>query len=176
MRSPDRLRILYGQPDGRWLLAAFTYPHGQHTPAPANIGDLARLGEPEAALAQLYERIRQRQQRDTERARAARRQHRTALRAWEAAEPTTRGPAPEPPPEWQPAKRGPRPGVQQQLGELLGVGQQAVSRYLSGKSSMEITDDGWRALVRAWFDTEEEDGYCTLNEALTGRGDGKVVR
>lgn len=156
MRSHERLRVLYGQPDGRWLLAEFTSPHGQNTLAPANIADLARLGEPEAALTQLYDRIRERQRRDTECARAARRQHRAALRNWEAADPTTRGPAPEPPSGWQPARRGPRPGIQQQLAELLGVGQQAVSRYLNRKSEMALTDDGWSALTRAWFDMEPE--------------------
>ena len=150
--STERLRILYGHNDGRWLLVEFTLPSGQVVHAPARFGDLTRLGRPEDALAHLYDRIRERQRRDTARARQARAVHARALDAWEATDAATRGPVPEPPPGWQPAKRGPRPGVQQQLSELLGVGQQAVSRYLDRRRGMTLTDDGWSALVRACCD------------------------
>ncbi|MEI5520684.1 helix-turn-helix transcriptional regulator [Streptomyces brasiliscabiei] len=152
--NADRLRNLYGQADGRWLLAEFVFPYGRGFQAPAHIGDLTLLGEPRDVLADLYGRIRLGQQRDTERARAARAAYCAALDAWDAADPAIRGPVPELPPGWQPAKRGPRAGVQQQLAELLGVGQQAVSRYLNRKSEMTLTDDGWSALTRAWFDME----------------------
>ncbi|WP_329214842.1 hypothetical protein OG352_05320 [Streptomyces sp. NBC_01485] len=153
--SEDRVRILYGHDDGRWLLADFAFPYGQHFQAPASIGDLARLGEPREALAHLYGCIREQQKRDTERARDARAAHGRSLDAWRAADPAIRGSVPEPPLGWQPAKRGPRPGVQQQLAEVLGVGQQAVSRYLSSRrTDMKLSEDGWSAFVRAWFAAE----------------------
>ncbi|MFJ8153934.1 hypothetical protein [Streptomyces sp. NPDC094468] len=149
--STERERILYGAQDGRWLIVDFVYPQGQECRAPASIGPLVRLGTPNAALAQLYDRIREQQQEQTQKARIARAAHDRAVRAWEAEDPATRGTAPERPDGWQPAKRGPRPGVQQQLSVLIGVGQQAVSRYLNHGTGMALPDGGWTALVSAWF-------------------------
>lgn len=39
--------------------------------------------------------------------------------------------------------------AQQQLGDLMGVGQAAVSRYIRQLSIPELSDQGWRNLVRA---------------------------
>lgn len=43
------------------------------------------------------------------------------------------------------------PPVQDVLATLLGVGQQSVSRYLSGESQPRLAPEGWSRLVRATF-------------------------
>lgn len=50
-----------------------------------------------------------------------------------------------------PREGNPAPPVQDVLATLLGVGQQAVSRYLSGSSRPRLASEGWSRLVRATF-------------------------
>jgi hypothetical protein len=42
--------------------------------------------------------------------------------------------------------------VQQALGDMFGVSQQSVSRYIEGTSEPDLSDDQWRELVRASYD------------------------
>ncbi|GHA01290.1 hypothetical protein ACFOOM_12270 [Streptomyces echinoruber] len=151
----EERRALYGNSGGRWLLAQFS---GAPSELPARIGDMSLLGEPEAVLARLYARLRQQQEEEITEGRKARAAHGRALAAWEAADPATRGPAPQPPDGRQSTKPGPWPGVQRQLAVRIGVGQQAVSRYLSRRSRMVLDDAGWAALVRASYELGVTDG------------------
>jgi hypothetical protein len=45
-----------------------------------------------------------------------------------------------------------RAPVQAALAGVLGVTQQAVSRYMTGASRLPLGSPAWAALVRAWFD------------------------
>jgi transcriptional regulator with XRE-family HTH domain len=45
-----------------------------------------------------------------------------------------------------------RVGVQQEIAEILGVGQQAVSRYLRQETEPKLSNDGYTRLVTAWFE------------------------
>ena len=42
--------------------------------------------------------------------------------------------------------------VQEALGDMLGVSQQSVSRYINGMSEPQLSDELWAALVRAYHD------------------------
>lgn len=51
--------------------------------------------------------------------------------------------------------------VQQAMSEMLGVSQQSVSRYVSGRSTPGLKPQGWTNLVRARFAALEEPAEAT---------------
>jgi hypothetical protein len=51
--------------------------------------------------------------------------------------------------------RGSGADVQQVMAEILGVGQQAVSRYVNKGTEPRLKPAGWQQLVRACFETRQ---------------------
>jgi transcriptional regulator with XRE-family HTH domain len=90
----------------------------------SHIGDLVHMGETEDLIIGLAERLKQR---EIERRR-------------QAAEAEAK------------VSRNFRVGVQQEIAEILGVGQQAVSRYLRQETEPKLSNDGYTRLVTAWFE------------------------
>lgn len=147
--TASRQRALYGHPDGAWLLAE--YPQGTLATAVPHIGELVYLGDPKDVVLILRQRLIQARDARYERGREAWAAYEEALHAWEEAPPGDRGGRPVAAGDALPPKRGPRPGVQARLAELLGVGQQSVSRYLRDETELDLADEQWANLVRAWF-------------------------
>ena len=133
----NRWSNLYGHPDGRWLLVEGAIGHI----AAPYIGDLVYMGEPEGLIIGLAERLKQR---EVER-------RRQEVEAALAADPDAK------------VSRNFRVQIQQELAEVLGVGQQAVSRYLRQETEPKLSNEGYAVLVKAWFEVV----YPTLAEDLS---------
>lgn len=67
------------------------------------------------------------------------------------------------------------PPVQDVLAALLGVGQQAVSRYLSGDSTPRLAPNGWSQLVRATFDPARVAPLFPQTRVVEGLPENTVV-
>lgn len=147
----NRWTALYGHPDGRWLLVEGAIGH---ISAPY-IGDLVRMGPTEDLIIGLAERLKQREVE----------LRRLAAEAALAADPEAK------------VSRNFRVDVQQEVAEILGVGQQAVSRYLRYQTEPKLSNDGYTGLVKAWFEVV----YPTLDlpdeewERATGRESSSAV-
>ena len=137
-------QLLYGAPDGRYVLAVY-HSNQDEVIIPRSHAGLPLLGEPRLIVTELYDHVVR--EREAERRNRAERKKEAQHAVLQWLTRTDRSPDEQPP-----DTRLPRPrhqNAQQQLGELLGVSQSTVSKYLSGKSSPRAEVD-WASAVRAW--------------------------